>query len=46
METQSICIPFTDQELAEIQKAADIHQMNLETFVKELVLFAMKPPNQ
>lgn len=46
METQRICIDFTEQELAEIQKAADAHQMNLEMFIKELLWFAMKPPNQ
>ncbi|WP_156782359.1 hypothetical protein [Geosporobacter ferrireducens] len=46
METQRICIDFTDQELSEIQKAADNHEMKLEVFVKELIWFAMKPPNQ
>lgn len=46
MEKKSVSIAFTSEEFREIQKAADAHQMELEAFVKELVLFAMKPPNQ
>ncbi|SHI88549.1 hypothetical protein SAMN02745975_00816 [Geosporobacter subterraneus DSM 17957] len=46
METQRICIEFSARELEEIQQAAEAHQMSLEIFVKELIMFAMRPPNQ
>lgn len=42
LKEETICIKFSPQEKAQIEAAAEVHDMELTDFVKMLVMYAME----